>query len=63
MEEKYLNYVHKNGYVSGYLFNLVVYAIIYKLFGVEWLIVFGIAHINTDQDWTNILLFKNKKKE
>ena len=35
-------------YTSGFLFNLAVFAVVYKLFGFEWLIVVALADITRD---------------
>jgi len=60
MRNKYTKYLRKRGYLRGVIFNFIIYGLIYKIFGFEWAVVLGLAHINSDQDWTNILLFRLK---
>jgi len=61
IDKEFAKYIVQNGYIQGVILNILVYGAIYKIFGFEWAVVVGIAHINSDIDWTNILLFKNKK--
>lgn len=49
-----------SGYFSGIITNVIIYGLIYKIFGFEWSVVIALAHINSDQDWTNILIKRLK---
>lgn len=35
-------------YTRGFIFNLIAFAVVYKLFGFEWLIVVALADITRD---------------
>ena len=63
MRRGYIKFVSKNKYIFSVILNILVYGAIYKFISFEWTVVVGIAHINTDIDFTNILLFGlNKDK-
>lgn len=57
--------IGKSGYhyTRGFVFNLVVFAIIYKLFGFEWLIVFGLADITRDLGIIMMRTFDNRNPD
>ena len=61
IKQQFANYVIPRGYLSTATLNLIIYGVIYKVFGFEWAVILALSMINSDQDWTNILLFKNKK--
>lgn len=51
--------VTKRGYTKHFLFNFLVFAIVYKLFGLEWLLVIAIADITRDLGMMLIKMYEN----